>query len=181
MEAPWVLVHVLTDTLPSVENGHCAGPWKVHALRTVAPAYADQFLFQGTGVTTKVRFQIPQFRLDNPPFHVIPQLWIASLHSLLLQFRQHRDASLQSLRNMTHHDLLRARAGQPNSDEPAEFVTLIARRWEDGSKSLNSGSQLDHEPTLPGTTVGAVPLGYWELAPSLLPDSRTPGDPFRGQ
>jgi hypothetical protein len=35
MEAPWVLVHVLTDTLPSVENGHCAGPWKVHALRTL--------------------------------------------------------------------------------------------------------------------------------------------------
>ena len=66
MEAPWVLVHVLTDTLPSVENGHCAGPWKVHALRTVAPAYADQFLFQGIGVTTKVHFQIPQFRLDNP-------------------------------------------------------------------------------------------------------------------
>src|ERR1019366_3315494 len=66
MEAPWVLVHVLTDTLPSVADGHCAGPWKLHALRTVAPAYADQFLFQGIGVTTKVHFQIPQFRLDNP-------------------------------------------------------------------------------------------------------------------
>src|ERR1019366_2048292 len=144
--------------------GTAPGHGKSPALRTVAPPYANQFRFQGTGITKNVLLQIPQFRLDDPPFHVIPQLWIAGFHSLLLQFRQHRDASLQSLRNMTHRNLLQAGARLPNSGRTAEFVTPIerARSWEGPEQELELGSQLDHGPPLLGTTVGAVPLGYWD-------------------
>jgi hypothetical protein len=124
-------------------EGALRRPWKVHALRTVAPAYADHFLVQGAGVTTKARFQILQFRLDNPPFHVKSELWIAGFHSLLLQFRQHRDASLQSLCNMTHRDLPQARAGQADDHRRA---IRFERAAGDGGKAPGTGAEAEEGP-----------------------------------
>src|SRR5437660_12712658 len=96
------------------------------SLRTAG--YADQLLAQGLWVPENVLLQIPQLGLDDLLFHTRPPVGIAGFRSLPLQFRQHRDACLQSIcniRNMTHRDLLQALACIPNSDGTAEFVALI--------------------------------------------------------
>ena len=64
------------------------------ALGLATAPYADEHLFHGRGVATNVCFQVPQFRLDDLPFHLMPKFWITGFESLLLQFLQGLDAPL---------------------------------------------------------------------------------------
>src|ERR1039457_510705 len=133
MEAPWGLVHLLRQTIVFL---------KERALRRAMESPRHYELWPRRTRTSSA-FRAPGSQRmsssrSRSSVSMIPRSTsypnCGSPVSIL--FCCNSDNTVTPLCNMTHHDLLRAGAGQPNSDEPAEFVTLIerARRWEDGSK-----------------------------------------------
>jgi hypothetical protein len=133
MEAPWVLVHLLRQTIVFL---------KERALRRAMESPRHYELWpRRTRTSSAFRAPGSQRMSSSRSRSSVSMIPRSTSYPLLLQFRQHRDASLQSLRNMTHRNLLQAGARLPNSDETAEFVTPIerARSWEGREQELELG------------------------------------------